>query len=511
MKNRSRMEYSIINSGISAIVYVLNVVVKFVSRSFFIAFLGASYLGLNGLFTNVLSMLSLAELGIGTSIVYSLYAPLANKNKQKIVSLMHLYKKIYSYIGLAVAILGILLIPFLPHIIGDASEIPNILFIYLLFLANSVSSYFFTYNRSLLIADQKVYLTVINDFAFTVISIIAQIVSLYMFNNFILYLIIQIVGTLLGNISLTLVVKKYYPFLKSTNIVTLDEETKVILKKNTIGNLSSKVGSVVVSGTDNIFISSFVGISTVGLYSNYLLIINSVRGLCGQITNSITSSIGNAVIDANDELNKRIFKRHNFVNFTLIYFSSSVLITTMNLFIVFWVGESYLLSQETIFLIICNFILLMSRNSSLVFIEAFGLAWQQRWKSILEALINIILSFSFLYFFKLGINGVLLATTISSLTTVCWIEPYVVYKFGLHDKVSSYLKLISKQLFVLLCNLIIVRVLLSDRFSPNLMGLFSSTMLTIFISLIIYSIFYIRSSEMKFFLELVLKVIRKRK
>lgn len=511
MKNRSRMEYSIINSGISAIVYVLNVVIKFVSRSFFIAFLGASYLGLNGLFTNVLSMLSLAELGIGTSIVYSLYSPLANKDEQKIISLMHLYKKIYSYIGLAVAVLGILIIPFLPHIIGDANNIPNILFIYLLFLANSVSSYFFTYNRSLLIADQKVYLTVINDFMFSVLTIIAQIISLYIYNNFILYLSIQIIGTLLGNISLTLVVKKYYSFLKSTEIGKLDEETKIILKKNTIGNLSSKVGAVVVSGTDNIFISSFVGISTVGLYSNYLLIINSVRGLCGQITNSITSSIGNAAIDANDKFNKRIFERHNFVNFTLIYFSSSVLLTTMNLFIVFWVGESYLLSQSTLFLIISNFVLLMSRNSCLVFIEAFGLAWQQRWKSILEATLNIILSFSFLYFFKLGINGVLLATTISSLATVCWIEPYVVYKYGLHYKVSSYLKIVSKQLLTLLINLCIVSLLFVNKFSPNLMGLFFSTFFTVVFSMIIYSVFYARSLEMKFFIEMMFKIIRKRK
>jgi len=246
-------------------------------------------------------------------------------------------------------------------------------------------------------------------------------------------------------------VRKLYPFLsKKIESEHLDEKTKDTLKKNTIGNLSSKIGSVVVSGTDNIFISSFIGIGTVGLYSNYVLIINSIRGLCGQITNSITSSIGNAGVYGNDELNKRIFERHNFVNFSLTFFSSVILVVTINPFISLWVGNDYELSTNTVFLIILNFIILMLRNSSIVFIDALGLAWQQRWKSVIEALMNVTLSFIFLLVFKLGINGVLLATTLSSLLTVCWIEPFVVYKHGLHSSFINYLKIFIKQIISLI-------------------------------------------------------------
>ncbi|MGK0604362.1 lipopolysaccharide biosynthesis protein [Enterococcus gilvus] len=511
MKNKSRMQYSLLNSSVSAVIYILNIAIKFLSRSFFIHFLGAEYLGLNGLFTNILSMLSLAELGIGTSIVYSLYSPLAKGNEEMINALMRLYKKIYTVIGVAVGLLGILLIPVLPHIIGDAQNISGIYLIYMLFLLNSVSSYFFTYNRSLLIADQKSYITVIFDFLCSVVVTIIQIASLYLLNNYFVYLSIQILGTIVTNLFLTYNVKKLYPFLSNKSAIThLDEKTKDTLKRNTIGNLSSKIGSVVVSGTDNIFISSFVGIGTVGLYSNYILIINSIRGLCGQITNSITSSIGNVGVDANDELSKRVFERHNFVNFTLTFFSSVVLVSTINPFIALWVGSDYELEPNTVFLIISNFIILMLRNSSIVFIDAFGLAWQQRWKSVIEAITNISLSFLFLLVFKMGINGVLLATTLSSLMTVCWIEPYVVYKYGLHSNIVNYLKIIIKQIFSLLFALSLAHILLVDRFEINFVGLILYGGFGFLLSLIVFLIFYVRSPEFIFLFSVLRNILRER-
>lgn len=511
MKNKSRMQYSLLNSSISAIIYIFNIAIKFLSRSFFIHFLGAEFLGLNGLFTNILSMLSLAELGVGTSIVYSLYSPLAKGDKTMINSLMRLYKKIYTIIGVVVGVLGVLLVPVLPHIIGDAQDIPGIYIIYFLFLLNSVSSYFFTYNRSLLIADQKAYITVIFDFFCSVIVTILQIVSLYLFNNYFVYLSIQILGTIITNLVLTYNVKKLYPYLSNqVNSNHIDDKTKDTLKKNTIGNLSSKIGSVVVSGTDNIFISSFVGIGTVGLYSNYILIINSIRGLCGQITNSITSSIGNVGVDANDELSKRIFERHNFVNYTLTFFSSVILIVTINPFIVMWVGHKYELPSTTVFLILSNFIILMLRNSSIVFIDAFGLAWQQRWKSIVEALMNISLSFTFLLVFNLGINGVLLATTLSSLLTVCWIEPYVVYKYGLHSSIVNYIKIIIKQVISLIIALVVSHLLLVDRFSISFSGLILYGFTSFLIALITYLIFYLKSPEFIFLYGVLVNLVRKR-
>ncbi|HFX3738638.1 TPA: lipopolysaccharide biosynthesis protein [Enterococcus faecium] len=510
MKKKSRMQYSLINSSVSATIYIFNILIKFISRSVFIYFLGAEYLGLNGLFTNILSMLSLAELGIGTSIVYSLFSPIAKGDESKINSLMHLYKKIYTFIGLAIGVLGIMLVPLLPYMIGDARYIKNIYVIYFLFLLNSVSSYFFTYNRSLLIADQKSYIPVLYDFLCNCFVTIFQFISLYFYQNYIIFLCIQILGTITANVLLTFKVKKYYPYLRKFKSYSLDNETKETLKRNTIGNLSSKIGSVVVNGTDNIFISSFVGISTVGIYSNYILIVNSIRGLCGQITNSITSSIGNVAVDKDDHLSIKVFERHNFVNFTLTYYSSIILIATINPFIDFWVGPKYKLSPITVFFIILNFVILMMRNSSIVFIEAFGLAWQQRWKSVIEAVLNIVFSFFFLLVFKLGINGVLFATTVSSLMTVCWIEPYVVYKYGLHSSIYNYIKIISKQLVTLAIAATIIFFVITGRFSSNLTGILLYATTSFLVGTIIYLLVYFKSPELRFFYVTLINIVRKK-
>jgi O-antigen/teichoic acid export membrane protein len=215
-------------------------------------------------------------------------------------------------------------------------------------------------------------------------------------------------------------------------------------------------------------------------------------------------------VDANDELSKRVFERHNFVNFTLTFFSSVVLVSTINPFIALWVGSDYELEPNTVFLIISNFIILMLRNSSIVFIDAFGLAWQQRWKSVIEAITNISLSFLFLLVFKMGINGVLLATTLSSLMTVCWIEPYVVYKYGLHSNIVNYLKIIIKQIFSLLFALSLAHILLVDRFEINFVGLILYGGFGFLLSLIVFLIFYVRSPEFIFLFSVLRNILRER-
>ncbi|EMF0473623.1 transporter, partial [Enterococcus faecium] len=232
-------------------IYILRIVIQFVGRSFFIYFLGAKYLGLNGLFTNILSFLSLAELGIGSSIIYSLYKPLAQKDESKVKALMNLYKKTYEFIGIFIGIVGVLIIPLLPLFIKNSTDIPHMYRYYVLFLLNSVLSYFFTYKRSLAIADQKNYLVAINDFAFLFFMNIVQVIALYFYSNFTLFLIVQILFTLFSNINISRTVDKRYSYLKEKDVISLDKQTKDEVKKNVIGNMSSKIGGVIVMGTDN--------------------------------------------------------------------------------------------------------------------------------------------------------------------------------------------------------------------------------------------------------------------
>ncbi|AKX86564.1 polysaccharide biosynthesis protein, putative [Enterococcus durans IPLA 655] len=506
---RSRLEYSIINSSISMIIYILRLVIQFAGRSFFIYFLGAKYLGLNGLFTNILSFLSLAELGIGTSIIYSLYRPLAIKDQDRILALMKLYKKTYEFIGIFIGIIGVLIIPILPLFIKNSADIPYMYQYYILFLLNSVLSYFFTYKRSLAIADQKNYLVAINDFIFLFFMNVIQIISLYLYSSFTIFLVLQIIFTLLSNINISRIVDKQYPYLKNKNVSKLEDETKEEIKKNVIGNMSSKIGGVVVMGTDNILISAFVSLTAVGVYSNYSLIIVSVQNLCKQVTNSITASIGNFAVSRQKKDSYDLFKKHFFVNQTLIFFSSIFLLVLINPFISWWVGGKFVLPLSTTILIVLNYSVQVYRNTSFVFIESFGLYWLQRKKPIIEASVNLILSLILLMVFHMGIDGVLIGTLCSSLGFVIWYESFLIYKSVFQKKymdfiflfLRSFLELVTSATVIFLVNFYFIN-------EGNIFGQFVAKFLvTFFLTSIIYLLLYFRRDEFKFIKNILFKFI----
>ncbi|MDT2644460.1 oligosaccharide flippase family protein [Enterococcus dongliensis] len=506
---KSRLYYSMMNSSISTIVFFLKLVMQFVVRTYFIRVLGVAYLGINGLFSNVLSLLSLAELGVGTSIVYSMYKPIANNDQSEIQALMVLYKKAYHYIGFAVAIIGLALIPFLHFFSDDLSSKEGFVWYYLLFLGNSVLSYFFTYKRSLLIANQRSYLVNINDFIFLLISNIFQIYLLLHYGSFTLYLLVQLVFTLLGNFSISYKVDKDYKFLKKAESKKLGKDKIKEIKKNVVGNMSSKIGGVIVMGTDSILISSFVGLAAVGYYSNYTMIINNVQNLCKQVTNSITASIGNYIVTADKKQSLELFKRHLFVNYTMIYFATLILVSVLNPFIVWWIGEKYILPSLTVTLIIINLVVQMFRNTNFVFIDSFGLYWIQRWKSVIEATINLVVSLILLAIFNLGINGVLLGTIASSFGYVMWIEAYYIFKYGLKEKLTVYIIQIIK--YILLLCISIAVVFYSQTFFEfnGFAGLILKTLIACCIGLFIYIITFCKSNEFLYVKNLLIRIIKR--
>lgn len=455
-KMKSRTHYSLINSSVSSIIYFLRLILGFIVRTFFIKYLGAKYLGLNGLFTNILSFLSLAELGFGATMVYELYEPLAKNDKKKICAYMLLYKRVYSIIGVVIGILGICLIPFLPFIIKNENQIPNVNLFYVLFLSNSVISYFFTYKRSILIADQKNYRVLINDFAFYFLSSILQICVLVFFQNFTFYLLIQILTTLLSNISISKIADSEYPIIKKKTNYIIPKKDVSKLKKNVVGNISGQIGGVVVLGSDNILISMFVNLASVGIYSNYTLLTNSVKTLMQQATNSITASIGNLVIDQDINKHYTIFKQYLFLNTSLNYFCVTILFALINPFIIIWVGKDYLLSENTVLLLMIYLGLLIYQNAVRNFCSAYGLFWEQKMVPIYEAITNLTFSLIFLIYFHLGIDGVLLGTICSTLTVDVWYEPYILFKKGMHKSLKEYsLKTLISYLKILIGLLVV--------------------------------------------------------
>ena len=438
MENPSRLQATAKNAIVGINGQLFTYLLQFMSRTIFIHSLGSIYLGLNGLFSNILSILSLAELGIGYAITFSLYKPLADKNINKIQALMNLYKKTYHFIGVAVLIIGLALTPFLDYLIIDKPNIPNLSFIYLLFLVNSVSSYFLSYKRAIIIADQKNYLVTINTNIFALLTIITQIVILLLSKSFVLYLLVQIVFSISSNIVISKKADKLYPYIKNNAQVMLDVESKADIVKKIKAMAYHKIGSIAVFGTDNILIASFVGIIYVGLYSNYLMLINVVNSFIGQILNSATASIGNLTASENVEKNFEVFHKLFFGTFLIYGFGSVCLFTLINPFITLWVGSEYVFSTNLTLLIIINFYLSGMRQSVLTFRNALGLYYQDRYKPLFETVINLVASIILLKYY--GLFGIFLGTMISTVSTSLWVEPFILYKYYFKIMLWDYFK-----------------------------------------------------------------------
>ena len=266
MNKHSRTGNAMINALTGSAMQIVNVVLGFISRTIFIYLLNSDYLGVNSLYTNILTVLSFAELGIGSAIVFSLYKPIADKDKTKIQALMKLYKKAYCFIGISVLVMGLCVIPFLPYIIREKPDIKeNLTLIYILFLINTSASYFCSYKKTLITANQKDYIVQIYTRIFQLVQIVLQSVFLFFTHQYLTYLVIYIVCTLGQNIALSIKADKMYPFITEKNNAKLSEnETKQIFA-NVKALFVYKIGSVVLNGTDNIIISAIINVGTVGM------------------------------------------------------------------------------------------------------------------------------------------------------------------------------------------------------------------------------------------------------
>lgn len=432
----SRTKNSLINLTAAMVGQVVAVPIGFVARMVFIRILGAEYLGINGLFTSILTMLSLVELGIGPAIVFSLYKPLAENDTKKVQAIMQLYKKAYTIIGTVIAVLGIGITPFLNYLIKDIPDIKNIDIIFLLFVSNSAISYFYAYKQNLIIADQRRYVVTIYRYAFFSLLNFLQIVFLYATKNYIVFLVLQIVCTLLQNLMVARSADKMYPFLRQKAAERLDGETVHEIKKNTGAMVSHKMGEIVTNSTDNIVISAMVGTLWVGLYSNYVLITVALNGIMGQFFTAITASIGNLGATENKGRLLAVFRRVQFATFWIFGFSAICLFYLFNPFIAVWIGKAYWLAMDTVLLLAILFYVQGMRRAVLTFREALGLYWYDRYNPLFQTVINLGVSIALAP--KFGISGVIIGTLISILTTCFLIEPYFLYKKGFDAPLKSY-------------------------------------------------------------------------
>lgn len=450
----SRLENTGKNFIYSFLSTILTAVTSFVSRTVFIHTVGVSYLGANSLFTNILSMLSLTELGLSSAIGFSLYAPLAKRDAATIKSLMRFYKNAYRIIALVITVLGLVLMPFLGFLIKDPGDIRHIPFIYSVFLYNTVVSYLFTYKTTLLTADQKGYVMTNMTMVINVVTVVIQTVVLLVWKNYFVYLILGAVINTTQWFFINRRIYSIYPYLRDKDVRPLTEGERKTIATNVKAMIFHKFGELCINQTDNLIISSFISIAAVGIYNNYYMIINIINRFAQSVFNAATASLGNLIATESCEKQYEVFKRYNFLGFWIFGWTGLCLYVLLTPFVKLWLGNDYLIDGLTLCLVMVNYYLVGMRVTVGNVKMAAGLYAQDQWAPIVQAVINLVVSI--VAAMRMGLPGVFLGTVISSICVPCWYRPLVVYKYAFHKPVREYFSRYFIYLVVVVANVLLV-------------------------------------------------------
>ncbi|MCI8671584.1 MAG: polysaccharide transporter [Bacilli bacterium] len=503
-----RTKNSIKNTLVSFITNIVTIVIGLVAQAVFIKTLGNEYLGINGLFSNIISMLGIVELGIGSAIIYHLYKPIAENNSKQVKALMNFYKKCYNIIALAIFIIGLIITPYLPLFIENITIDINISLVYIMFIIEVVCSYLLSYKRSLINANQKSYVVNLIHIGYLIILNLIEIIILIATKNYYLYLIIKIIMRLLENIILSIIANKLYSYLKN-NSEELDKETKKDIFKKVKALFFHKIGGFIVLGTDNIIISKYLGIITVGLYSNYALIIEAVNRLFGQVINTLTPSVGNLLVENNSTKNFHIFKKVRFLNFWIATFSGISILIIMESFIKIWIGKEFILPLLVLYILVINYYQRSMRTCFMVFKEASGIYYEDRFVPLIESALNIIASLILLKYF--GLSGIFMGTIISSLALWCYSYPKYVYKKLFNRSYINYIKETIGYLSIFILLSIFTYIFKSlFTFNNDFLEFIVNSLIALIIPNLILLLIFFKTDNFKYYLNLLKDILKKK-
>lgn len=491
----------------TALVYVIKIVLQFLVRMIFVKILPVEYLGINGLFTNILAVLSLSELGIGPAMVYSLYKPLAINDTHTVRAIMSLFKKSYIIIGLLILVSGFCITPWLDFFLKEKPDIEHLQWIYLIFVLDTGISYFYSYKRSLLIADQKQNIANFYQGLMQIILGCFQCIFLLCTESYWSFIILKVIATLVENILVAHKVDKLYLYLKNksnSNINNLDRYVKQDIIKNVKALFFGKLGGIVVFSSTNIIISKYIGLSIVGLYSNYLLIINAVNSFLNQLYGALTASIGNLAVLGTDEKKLEVFKVLNFITASIAAYISIGFYLFFNVVISLWLGKEYIFSTDIVLLISINFYLTTMRKPSQIFEDAFGLFWQKRFMPIPEIIVNLVTSIIGAQYF--GLIGILLALTISTVLVPLWFEPYIILKNRIKYSYLSFWRRYAVYCIVTIFIGYIINIINTHMFKlETLRNLLGAICIYTFAFILIWMIVFRNYSELRYLKQVIIK------
>lgn len=503
-----RTKNTIMNVATAWLGQMLLIAVNLISRRYFLQILGAEYLGLNSLFANVLSLLSMAEMGVGSAINYSLYKPIANNDTIQICALMQLYKKVYAAIGIFILGVGSLLTPWAPSLVGK-TDIPMLGYVYILFVINTGVSYFYSYKASFLMACQKKYLFNINHYLWQLIMYIFQIYLLFLTGNYFVYLICQVLITLFENVTIAKITNKQFPFLKNKKKYKVSAEIITEIKRNTLATILSKIGSTLVTSTDNILVSKFIGIATVGIYGNYSVIRTALSNIIYQAMHATTASIGNLSVVGDSKRKFEIFNVLMLIAVWMYGWGAIGIGFLLSPFISLLYGAQYVLDDKVVFLLAVLFYIEGCRQAFLVYIDAMGLYWHLKYKGIIEALINLVVSI--ILVIHLGLIGIFLGTLVSNICWSVWREMYVVFNYGLKIPWKICIKKYVFYTMIISISAVIVYFFSFKIYSNTLLGFSLKVLLCIFIPNILFFLIFRNTQAFHDVSQLIRNLIKNKK
>ncbi len=511
---KSRTENSIRNSIWGWISKIVAMVLPFILRTVMIYAIGHEYVGLNGLFTSILSMLSLSELGVGAAIVYSMYKPLAEGKDDEVCALLNLYRRLYGWIGLAVLIIGLILLPFLPHLVsGEVPEDINLYTLYVIYLAEAVVSYwFFAYRSSLLRANQRSDVISKATILLGIVKYMFQIFVLLIWRNYYLYVIMQPLYNLAFNGVNAHIVKKMYPQYVCRGQV--DTEQMQGIRKRIFGLMIHKVGTTTRNSFDSIIISALFGLTVVARYNNYYYIMATVISFFSVFLQAIQASVGNSIATESVEKNYADLRRFQFLYMWIAGLCTSLLFCLYQPFMLIWLrDESMLMTLPEIILWCLYFYLLLQGDMISVYNNAAGLWWFGKNRYILEAVCNLILNI--VLGKLLGTLGVILATvlTIFGFSTIYGTIIVFRHYFG-SERINAFFRQLAVYFTVMVVSVTVAYALCSllpmtKSFGPGILWFVCRAVICTVIFSVLYSIVLRRVPEFAQTREFVVRTINK--
>ncbi|MBQ3339940.1 MAG: hypothetical protein IJG82_10185 [Atopobiaceae bacterium] len=399
----------------------------FLSRTALIYVLGMEYAGLSTLFTNILQVLNLADLGIGTAIVYALSEPVANDDVPTIRALMNYYRRVYRAIGCVIAVLGLLVLPFLPRLIkGEPPQDVNLTILYLVYLANTVISYWlFAYKQALPTAMQRVDVVSNVNTITNILLNLAQVVLVILFKNYYAFLVVIPLCTVLNNLLMSWHVDRTYPGYKPVGVIS--EELRASIRKRVAGLTIQRVCATTRNALDSVFLSAFIGLTITGIYNNYLLIMGAVTSVLGVVSTAILPTVGNSIVTDTTEKNYNDMRLMNFVYMMVSAWCASCLLCLYQPFMRIWMGEQNMLGMAVVVLLVLYFYGLKMGDIISLYASGSGLWWEMRWRSIAESVGNVVLNFIFVQIW--GVAGIVGATLVSLLIFNFGLATSIIFKY----------------------------------------------------------------------------------